>query len=120
MILNHLCRICNTTLPRLARAQGDPDYKPLGWPDDYEDHHYSLDKYMAVLFAGKKLVLEGIGNLTDAQLKEEVQTWGGIDARKVKLIDFIGEIIHHRGQIAYIRGTVKRLRAKDPGFLVNC
>jgi uncharacterized damage-inducible protein DinB len=112
MILNHVCRISNTTLPRIARAGGDPNYEPVDWPKDYKDHRYRIERYITDLSAGKKLVLESIGKITDAQLNEQVQTWGGTNSRKVKLFDFIGEIIHHRGQIAYIRGTVSRLKSK--------
>jgi len=117
-IVNHLCRISNTALPRIIK--GDPNYKPFGWPDDYKEQHYSLDKYMADLAVGKRMTLDGIGKLTDAQLEEEITLWGGTKKRKVGLFAYIGEIVHHKGQIAYIRGTVKRFKAKDPGFLNTC
>jgi uncharacterized damage-inducible protein DinB len=113
-IINHLCRISNTALPRIIK--GDPNYKPVGWPDDYKEHHYTLDKYMADLAAGKRMVLDGIGKLTNAQLEEEIPLWGGTKKRKVGLFAYIGEIVHHKGQIAHIRGTIKRLKAKDPDF----
>jgi len=109
-IVNHLCRISNIALPRILK--GDPNFKPVGWPDDYKDQHYSLDKYMADLAAGKMVVLDGIGKLTDAQLEEEIPLWGGTKKRKVGLFAYIGEIVHHKGQIAYIRGTYKRIKAK--------
>jgi uncharacterized damage-inducible protein DinB len=113
-IVNHLCRISNTALPRILK--GDPNYKPMGWPDDYKDQHYSLDKYMADLAAGKKASLDGIAKLTDAQLEQDIPLWGGTKKRKIGLFAYIGEIVHHKGQIAYIRGTVKRLKAADPEF----
>ena len=117
-IVNHLCRITNTALPRIIK--GDPSYKPTGWPDDYKDQHYSLDKYMADLAMGKKAVLDGIGKLTDAQLEQDIPLWGGTKKRKVGLFAYLGEIVHHKGQIAYIRGTVKRFKAKDPDYLDHC
>ena len=113
-IVNHLCRISNTALPRIIK--GDPNYKPMGWPDDYKDQHYSLDKYMADLAAGKKTTLDGIAKLKDTQLEEEITLWGGTKKRKIGLFAYIGEVVHHKGQIAYIRGTVKRLKAADPDF----
>ena len=113
-IINHLCRISNTALPRIIK--GDPNYKPMGWPDDYKEQHYSLDKYRADLAAGKKVTLDGIAKLTDAQLEEEIPLWGGTKKRKIGLFAYIGEVVHHKGQIAYIRGTVKRLKAADPNF----
>ena len=117
-IVNHLCRISNTAIPRIIK--GDPNYKPSGWPDDYKDRHYSIQKYMEDLAMGKRAALDGIGNLTDAQLEEEIPLWGGTKKRKVGLFAYIGEIIHHKGQIAYIRCTVKRFTAKDPNFLADC
>jgi uncharacterized damage-inducible protein DinB len=117
-IVNHLCRISNTALPRIIK--GDPNYKPYGWPDDYKEQHYSFDKYMADLATGKKMTLDGIAKLTDTQLEEEITLWGGTKKRKVGLFAYIGEIVHHKGQIAYIRGTVKRFKAKDSGFLNAC
>lgn len=117
-IVNHLCRISNTALPRIIK--GDPNYKPIGWPDDYKEKHYSLDKYMADLAAGKKMTIDGISKLMDTQLEEEITLWGGTKKRKIGLFAYIGEIVHHKGQIAYIRGTVKRFKAKDPGFLNTC
>jgi hypothetical protein len=32
-IVNHLCRISNTALPRIIK--GNPDYKPIGWRRRY-------------------------------------------------------------------------------------
>jgi len=113
-IVNHLCRISNTALPRIIK--GDPNYKSLNWPDDYKEQHYSLDKYRADLAAGKKVTLDGIEKLTDAQLEEEIPLWGGTKKRKIGLFAYLGEVVHHKGQIAYIRGTVKRLKATDPNF----
>ena len=113
-IINHLCRISNAALPRIIK--GDPNYKPSNWPDDYKDKHYSIDKYMADLAIGKKMTLDGIEKLTDDQLEEMIPLWGGTKKRKIGLFAYIGEVVHHKGQIAYIRGTVKRLKAKDPNF----
>ena len=115
--VNHLCRISNVALPRILR--GDTNYKPRDWPDDYKDRHYSLAKYMEDLATGKRTVLDGIGKLADAQLEDDISLWGGTKKRKVGLFAYIGEIIHHKGQIAYIRGTIKRLKAKNPNFLIK-
>jgi len=117
-IVNHLCRISNTALPRIIK--GDPNYKPIGWPDDYKEKHYSLDKYMADLAVGKNMILDCMGKLTDAQLEEEISLWGSTKKRKIGLFAYLGEIVHHKGQIAYVRGTVKRFKVKDPNFLNTC
>ena len=113
--LNHLARISNLSLPRIIR--GDPNYVPKGWPEDYKEKHYTVEKMMKDIASGKRVVLESLGRLTDADLEEEISLWGGKRKRKVGLFAYLGELIHHRGQIAYLRGTMKRLKEKDPKFL---
>lgn len=114
-ILNHMARISNLSLPRIIK--GDPEYKPEGWPDDYRDMRHSLEKMLGDIEKGKRVVLEGIGRLTSAQLEEEIPLWGGTRKRKIGLFAYPGELVHHNGQIAYLRGTMKRLKEKDPDFL---
>ena len=114
-ILNHLSRIVNLSLPRIIK--GDPNYVPDEWPEDYREQNYSYEKLMDDLNKGKKHVLDGIASLTEEQLEEEIPLWGGTRKRKTGLFAYLGEIFHHRGQIAYIRGTIKRLKERDPGFL---
>lgn len=114
-ILNHMARISNLSLPRIIK--GDPEYKPEGWPDDYRDMRHSLEKMLGDIEKGKRVVLEGIGRLTSAQLEEEIPLWGGTRKRKIGLFAYLGELVQHNGQIAYLRGTMKRLKEKDPDFL---
>ena len=114
-ILNHIARISNLSLPRIVK--GDPEYKPKGWPDDYRNMHHSLEKMLEDIEKGKKVVLDGIGKLTSDQLEKEVPLWGGSRKRKTGLFAYLGELVHHNGQIAYLRGTIKRLKEKDPNFL---
>lgn len=114
-ILNHMARISHLSLPRIIR--GDPDYTPEGWPEDYRDKHHSFKKMLKDIGEGKKVVLEGIGELTSAKLEEEIPLWGGTRKRKTGLFAYLGELVHHNGQIAYLRGTMKRLKEKDPKFL---
>lgn len=109
-IMNHLSRITNISLPRIIK--GDPEYTPMGWPEDYRDRDYGLDKLMKDIESGKKITLEGVEKLSNAQLEEDIPLWGGTRKRKIGLFAYIGELIHHRGQIAYIRGTYKRLNEK--------
>lgn len=108
--LNHMARISNLSLPRIIK--GDPEYKPEGWPDDYRDKHHSLEKMMGDIEKGKTVVIEGISKLTSAQLEEEIPLWGGTKKRKTGLFAYLGELVHHNGQIAYLRGTMKRQKEK--------
>ncbi len=114
-LLNHMSRIVNVSIPRIVKA--DPSWSPKGWPEDYRDHAYSLEKLIKDIKAGRKAAVEGLGKLKDEQLEEEIPLWGGKQKRKTGVFAYIGEIYHHRGQLAFIRGTVKRLKEKDPNFL---
>jgi len=114
-ILNHLSRIVNVSIPRIVK--GDPNWTPKGWPADYKDQAYGLEKLMKDIKAGRKAAVEGLAKLKDEQLEEEIPLWGGKQKRKTGVFAYIGELYHHRGQAAYIRGTVKRLKEKDPSFL---
>jgi hypothetical protein len=114
-ILNHMARISNLSLPRIIK--GTQEYTPEGWPEDYRDQTHALDKMLADIQKGKKVVLKGIGNLKDADLEAEIPMWRGTRKRKVGLFAYIGEVINHKGQIAALRGNIKRRREKDPDFL---
>ncbi|MFH2112344.1 MAG: DinB family protein [Candidatus Bathyarchaeota archaeon] len=108
MILNHLSRITNLNMPRII--SGDFDYVPEDWPGDYVEHNYGLEKMMGDINRGKKKVLEDVARLSEEQLEEVLPLMSGPYPRKIGLFAYVGELFHHRGQIAFIRGTVKRLR----------
>jgi len=114
-ILNHLARLTNQSLPRIIK--GDQSYNPEGWPEDYRDQTYTMEKMMADINAGKGTVLEGLEKLTSADLEAEIPLWRGTRQRKVGVYAYIGELINHKGQIAMLRGNIKRRREKDPDFL---
>ncbi|MBN2334798.1 DinB family protein [Candidatus Bathyarchaeota archaeon] len=114
-ILNHLSRITNLNMPRIIK--GDIEYAPEGWPSDYVEHTCSLEKLMGDIHKGKEKVLEGVAGLSEEQLEEVVQMMSGPYPRKIGLFAYLGELFHHRGQIAFIRGTIGRLRERDSGFL---
>ena len=114
-ILNHLSQISNIALPRILK--GDPDYTPEGWPEDYRDQTYGVEKLMGDIESGKKTVLEGFDSLKSEALYEEIPLWGGTRKRDFALYAYIGEIINHKGQIAALRGNIKRRREKDNDFL---
>jgi hypothetical protein len=114
-ILNHLSRITNTALPRILK--GDPEYTPAGWPEDYREQKYDLEKLLGDIASGKEAVLEGFGGLSSASLAEEIPLWGGTRKREFALFAYLGEIVSHKGQLAALRGIIKRRREKDAGFL---
>lgn len=113
--LNHLSRITNQSIPRIIK--GDPKWSPEGWPEDYRDQSYSIEKMLGDIEAGKERVLKGLEGLSTEDFEEEISYWGGTRQRKTGVFAYIGELAHHKGQIAYIRGSIKRLKELDPDFL---
>ena len=115
-ILNHLSRICNLSLPRAIK--GDSEYTPEGWPDDYREISHTLEKLMNDIATGKGVVLEGLEGLTSSDLDVDVVYWRGMRKRQLSLFAYLSEIVNHKGQIAMLRGSIKRRREKDEYFLV--
>jgi len=101
----------------LSIIRGEP-YHILGdQPDEPDEPDRSLEKLLYEIGEGRKKILEGVAGLSDAVLEETVPLMAGSYPRKTGLYAYLGELFHHRGQIAFIRGTIKRLRERDPGFL---
>lgn len=105
--LNHISRIINVALPRLIK--GVTEYTPKGWPEDYRDQDYPLDKLLEDIKKGKEVSIKKLKKVSNEAMDEEIPLWGGKRLRKEGLFAYIGEIYHHRGQLTYIRGTFKRL-----------
>ena len=115
-ILTHLSQQWNVGFQRTFK--GDNNYKPVGWPDDYVGNKsVTLAKLLADMVNGREAVLEGLGKLKAADLSVEVQSPSGPVKRYDRLMRQISEIIHHEGQIAYIRGAIGRRRQIDSHFL---
>jgi uncharacterized damage-inducible protein DinB len=113
--LNHMARLSNLSIPRIIK--GDPEFIPEGWPEDYREQSHTLEKLLGDIEEGKAMVLEGLGNMTMEDLEEELPLWGGTRKRKTGLFAYLGELVHHNGQIAYLKGTINRLKERDPDFL---
>jgi len=109
--LNHMSRIANVSIPRIIK--GNQEYTPAGWPEDYRDQNYTVEKMLKDIDAAKGVVMKGIGKLTSEQLEEEIPLWGGTKKRKTGIFAYLGELVHHKGQIAYLKGTQKRLKEKE-------
>ena len=113
--LNHMARIANVSIPRILK--GDQEYTPAGWAADYRDKEYTVEKMVGDIKAAKTVVMEGLEGLTSEQLEEEIPLWRGKQKRKTGLFAYLGELVHHRGQVAYLKGTMGRLKEKDPNFM---
>jgi len=115
-ILTHLSQQWNVGIHRILK--GDPEYKPKDWPEDYVGNRsYSFEKIMSEIENGKNKVMSGLEELTLAELEAEIPLWGGTKKRQYGLLIYLSEIFHHEGQIAYLRGAVKRRRQTDEHFL---
>ena len=105
--LNHISRIVNASL--VARIKGVESYTPEGWPEDYRDQDYPYEKLMKDIKEGTEKAVKKMKKLSDEDMEKEIPMWGGMRQRKIGLFAYIGEVIHHKGQLTYVRGTYKRL-----------
>ena len=108
--LNHISRITNLSIPRLVK--GDHNWKPDNWPLDYQDANVSTYEMISDIENGAKLVTELLGLLNEASLEKDTKYWGGVRKLKEGVFAYLAEIAHHKGQIAYLRGTYAREHGK--------
>ena len=104
--LNHLSRITNLNIPRLVT--GNKEWEPDNWPSNYKEADLESKRLLEDIRMGSVLVSELLGKLTDEQLETDTKYWGGTRKFKEGLFAYLAEIAHHKGQIAYIRGTFAR------------
>ncbi len=106
--LRHISRIINLALPRIIK--GVEEYTPEGWPENYNEMDYPHDKFLEDIDRGRDRVVEELKKVSNEAMDEEIPLWGDTKLRKVGLFAYIGEVYHHKGQVAYVRGTYKRLK----------
>ncbi|MBE0633319.1 DinB family protein [Candidatus Bathyarchaeota archaeon] len=106
-ILTHTTRIAYLLIPQVITQT----YNPEGWDDDYEKQKHTLEELRHDLREGRKLVVSGIKELDPASLSEEIYIWGKNRPLKEPIFVLLGELLHHNGQIALLRGIYKRTRA---------
>lgn len=114
-IINHISRIINVIT--MMYLKGDPEYQPKGWPEDYREQKYALEKYLSDIHKGEKKMIEELKGLSSEELMDEVTRRGRTRTRQLGLYVMLSEIIHHGGQAAYLRGTITRKREQTPNFL---
>jgi hypothetical protein len=114
-IMNHLSRISNVALPRLIK--GDENWLPKGWPENYREMDLSIERLKEDFNKGKERTITLLGELKDSDLVKEIPLWGGTRKRQEGLFAYIGELVNHKGQIAMLRGNIKRIREKSKEFL---
>ena len=106
-ILTHTTRIAFLLIPQVL----DGTYNPAGWDDNYKQKKHSLRELRIDLEKGREKVVEGIRKLSVEQLSEEIDIWGRKRPLKEPLFVLLGELLHHHGQMAMLRGIYKRTNA---------
>ncbi|MCB2171502.1 DinB family protein [archaeon] len=104
-ILVHMTRIAYLLIPQLLTGT----YNPEGWDDDYEQQKHSLTELKEDLGKARVRVLSLLSELDEAQLDEKVMIWGSMRPLKEPIFFLLGELLHHNGQIAMLRGINKRV-----------
>ena len=107
-ILTHLVRISKLLLPQVIKGETTGR-----WEDQYESQEHNLDELMRDVKESQKTVLNGLNKLTSVNFEEEIPLWGGKHKRKRGIYVLLSGLIHHNGQIAYIRGAYRRVNAVD-------
>lgn len=115
-ILTHLSQQWNVGLHKIIKE--NTKCKPAGWPEDYVGNKsHTLEKIINDLSNGKNTFLSYIEGLKPADLEAEISIWGGRRKRQTVLLLYLSEIFHHEGQIAYLKGAIKRRRQSEDHFL---
>lgn len=104
-ILVHMTRIAYLLIPQLLTGT----YNPEGWDDDYEQQKHSLTELKEDLGKARVRVLSPLSELDEAQLDEMIMIWGSMRPLKEPIFVLMGELLHHNGQIAMLRGINKRV-----------
>ena len=108
-ILTHLTEVLHVFVPKVLT--GNKEYKPEGWPDDYEGNSsYSLEKILGDFESSKSQFFNTLETLDTKLLDEKIDWFYGIKTREIYLMLAISEIHHHEGQIAAILGVEKRMK----------
>ena len=106
-ILTHTTRIAYLLIPQVLSRT----HNPTGWDDDYEQQKHTLEDLRKDLKKARKPVVNGIRDLDEKQLEEKINIWGGERPLKEPIFALLGELLHHNGQMAMLRGIYKRTNA---------
>ena len=107
-ILYHLSIFTKNNIPSIIK--GEPYSTQEAEITDKRNPDYSFDKLLNDIVLGKETIVDGVGNLSDSELDEVIPLMAGPYPRKIGLYAYLGELFHHKGQIAFIRGTIQRQR----------
>ena len=106
-ILTHTTRIAYLLIPQVISGT----HNPAGWDDNYEQQKHSFEDLKNDLDKARKLVVNDIRDLDEKQLEKKVNIWGKERPLKEPIFALLGELLHHNGQMAMLRGIYKRTTA---------
>ncbi len=106
-ILTHTTRIAYILIPQVLSGT----HNPAGWDDNYEQQKHTLKELRRDLERARKLVVNDIRDLDERQLDEKINIWGSERPLKESIFALLGELLHHNGQIAMLRGIYGRTNA---------
>ena len=103
-ILTHQTRIAYLLIPQVIIDTYNPD----GWDDDYQEKPHTLEELIKDQKKAREKVLPMIDGLSDEDLNKEIMIWGKMRPKKEPIFALLGELMHHNGQIAMLKGIKKR------------
>lgn len=106
-VLVHATRTAYLLIPQVL----DGTYNPMGWDDDYAEKKHNLEELRSDLADGRKNVVSKISMMDDTKFSEEILIWGSKRPLKEVVFALLGELMHHNGQLAMLRGIYKRSKS---------
>jgi uncharacterized damage-inducible protein DinB len=103
-ILVHSTKIAYLLIPQVINETYNPD----GWDDNYEEQEHSLEELKRDLSDARENVISLLSGLTEEELNKEIMIWGSKRPKKQPIFALLGELLHHNGQIAMLRGIKNR------------
>lgn len=103
-ILTHQTRIASLLIPQVITGTNNP----AGWDDNYQEQPHSLEELRNDLREARENVLSLLDELDEEDLNREIMVWKSMHPLKEAIFALLGELMHHNGQIAMLKGIKKR------------
>jgi uncharacterized damage-inducible protein DinB len=107
-ILTHQTRIASLLIPQVITGTNNP----AGWDDNYQEQPHSLEELRNDLREAREKVLTLLDGLEEEDLNRGIMIWGSTQPLKEAIFALLGELMHHNGQIAMLKGINKRTNAR--------
>lgn len=108
-ILTHQTRIASILLPQVIMRTNNPE----GWDDDYQEKTHSLEELRKDLKEAQENIIPMLSELSEEELNKETTVWGSKHPLKEPIFALLGELMHHNGQIALLKGIKRRIDEEE-------